>query len=486
MSHQHQTERADKRRKKLCERFIAQSLCTGGALMLALITVSAQQPQPSATPTATSPSAATAEASPITSSTSAPVAMDAEAQITQLRLTVQNGKTDAERAQASRQLVELLITANRREEAISELRRAFVVERFDPVGFYNIGNQFARLNDPASAANAYRKAIEQRRGNYAKASNNLGVVLMRVGDLDAAQEAFIVALKQENFTYAEASYNLGRLYDRRGETGLAINAWQRAVSLQSAHTEARLALARALAHEGDTKTALALLLSAQIPNDVVTQQKVSEARRAITEIAARNPSGSKNTALNVSPATYELLKRARDARDAGRPEDAITLYQQATKSHGDVLAPASLELGFVLSGLKRNDEAIKTLEQLAARSGKDYPLAYYHLGRFYEHANRLEEAATNFTRAVEMLGTTEPQMYLDLSRVREKQNDFAGALRATESYLTNVGKTERTPEGIVERLARLRQKVAAQRQTSDAPPTADTPPSQTPVTPTKP
>lgn len=483
MSHQHQTKRADKRRKNLRGRFIAQSLCAGGALMLAIISINAQQPQPSATPPVVSPSATTASPSPETPDTSAPVATDAEAQIAQLRRTVQSGKTDAERAQASRQLVELLIAANRREEAISELRRAFVVERFDPVGFYNIGNQFARLNDPASAANAYRKAIEQRRGNYAKALNNLGVVLMRLGDLDAAQEAFIAALKQENFTYAEASYNLGRLYDRRGETGLAINAWQRALSLQPAHTEARLALARALAHEGDTKTALALLLSAQIPTDVATQQKVSEARRAITEIAARNPSGNKNAALNVSPATYELLKRARDARDAGRPEDAISLYQQATKSHGDVLAPASLELSFVLAGLKRNDEAIKTLEQLATRSGKDYPLAYYHLGRFYEGANRLEEAATNFTRAIELLGTTEPQMYLDLSRVREKQNDFEGALHATESYLTNVGKTERTPEGIVERLARLRQKVAAQRQTSDTPPPT---PVESPVTPTKP
>lgn len=485
------------RRRSDVRDYCARTFGVGTVTLLAAMCVSAQQqptPTPSISPIVPSSSAAT---SPVATDVATPplsstVAIDAggrDAQIATLRRTALSGKKGAERAQASRQLVELLIGANRREEAISELRRVFVEDRFDPVGFYNIGNQFARLNDPASAANAYRKAIEQRRGNYAKASNNLGVVLMRLGDLDAAHDAFQTALRQENFTYAEASYNLGRLYDRRGEIGFAINAWRRAVSLQATHTEARLALARALAHEGDTENALALLRSAQIPNDETTQQKVSEARRVIGEIAARNPSGNKTAALEVSPATYDLLKRARAARDGGRLEEAVTLYGQAAKSHGDVLAPASLELSFVLSGLKRSDEAIATLEQLAAKRGKDYPLAYYHLGRLYEQSNRLEEAATNLTRATELLSTTEPQIYLDLSRVREKQNDFAGALRATESYLTIVGKTERTPEGVVERLARLRLKVATQRQTSgqtpEAPPT-NTPSSQTSGTPAKP
>jgi len=495
-----QTDQKNAREANPLWRFAARIFGVGSITLLVAMCGSAQQPQPSASPATTSASATPSPvAADVAATPSSPAVVidgrDANAQIATLRRTALSGKTNAERVQASRELVELLISQNKREEAVSELRRMFVEDRFDPVGFYNIGNQFARLNDPAAAANAYRKAIEQRRGNYAKASNNLGVVLMRVGDLDAAQDAFQIALRQENFTYAEASYNLGRLYDRRGETGFAINAWQRALSLQPTHTEARLALARALAYEGDTKTALALLRSAQIPNDDVTQQKVAGERRMITEIVARNsvadrngarPNGTRsNPALNVSPATYDLLKRARAARDGGRLEEAITLYRQAAKSHGEILPPASLELGFVLSGLKRSDEAIAMLEQLAEKRGKDYPLAYYHLARFYEHANRLEEAAINFTRAVELLNTTEPQIYLDLSRVREKQNDFAGALQATESYLTIVGKTERTPEGIVERLARLRLKVAAQRQAPNTTPT-NKPSSQTPGTPTKP
>ena len=35
---------------------------------------------------------------------------------------------------------------------------------FDPTGFYDLGNAFARLGDNEAAIAAYRKAIKQRKG----------------------------------------------------------------------------------------------------------------------------------------------------------------------------------------------------------------------------------------------------------------------------------------------------------------------------------
>jgi tetratricopeptide (TPR) repeat protein len=137
-------------------------------------------------------------------------------QIAALRAGVEEAATGEARVRAERALVDYLIEHRRDREAIAELRLMMRAERLDPVGFYNIGNALARLGDNPTAVDAYRKAIEQRHGNYSRALNNLGVVLMRLGRWDEANEALNDALKEENFHYPEARRNLTRLAELRG------------------------------------------------------------------------------------------------------------------------------------------------------------------------------------------------------------------------------------------------------------------------------
>jgi len=177
----------------------------------------------------------------------------------QLRAQVNDATSSDERARLQHTLVDYLIALNHKSEAVAELRLMMREERFDPTGFYNIGNDLARLGDSNTAVDAYRKAINQRHGNYARALNNMGVVLMRLGRLDEAQQAFTDALRQEGFRYAEASYNLGRLYAMRGETKAAIQEWRRTTALDPNDTAATLSLARALAAIGNTTQALTVL-----------------------------------------------------------------------------------------------------------------------------------------------------------------------------------------------------------------------------------
>src|SRR2546423_11607879 len=132
-------------------------------------------------------------------------------------------------------------------------------ERFDPQFFYNTGNALARMGESEAAVEAYRKAVAQRRGNYARAQHNLGVVLTRLGRWEEAEEALTSALKLESFTYAEASYSLGRLHALRGESGLATAEWTRTLRIKPDHTDAAAPLARLLAEGGDTTQALAVL-----------------------------------------------------------------------------------------------------------------------------------------------------------------------------------------------------------------------------------
>jgi tetratricopeptide (TPR) repeat protein len=199
--------------------------------------------------------------------------------ISTLRAQIMETTEKTERARLQRTLVDYLVALNRQPEAIKELREMMRENRIDPVGFYNIGNALARLGDTPTAIDAYRKAIEQRHGNYARALNNLGVLLIRQERWDEALEALSSALRQENFRYGEASYNLGRVHAAQGNAKLAISEWTRALLSQPDHVDAALLLARALATSGDLDRAVAVIdrfTERQGPNKVLT-----DARREI-------------------------------------------------------------------------------------------------------------------------------------------------------------------------------------------------------------
>lgn len=433
-----------------------------------------------------------------------------------LRAQIKDAKTNAQRARLQRMLVDYLVALNQKGEAVEELRIMMKDERFDPVGFYNIGNALARLGETETAVSAYRKAIEQRKGHYARALNNLGVVLLRQGRWEEAQEALQAALKQEAYRYPEASYNLGRLHSLRGEADLAMREWNRALALQPAHADAALALARALAEDGNPQRAIAIIdafnarnglnkelsaarreimygaetgdaeaglgettstarnanVSSSAPN-IVTTKATSNTTSALTaktsERNERTAASSSLRSLTVDRETYDLLERARAAREAGEPEEAVDLYNRVLLRRGGFLPPANLEVSFVLASLNRHEEAIASLQKLVAREGARYPIAYYHLGRRYEMLGRLDAAAAAYSRAAAAYGETEPQFLLDVSRVREKEGNVEAALSAMEEYARISERRGRTPEWVAERISQLRQKQTAATAQPQAP-----------------
>jgi tetratricopeptide (TPR) repeat protein len=442
-----------------------------------------------------------------------------------LRAQIEDAKTDAARARLERTLVDYLVALNRKGEAINELRAWSREERLDPVGFYNIGNALARLGDTDTAIDAYRKAIKQRHGNYSRALNNLGVVLLRQGRWTEAQESLMSALRLENFRYSEASYNLGRLYSMQGEADLAIREWTRALVVQPDHADAAIALARALAEDGSPERGLAVLdtfiarrgpsselaearreilfgsggdasgaaspdtgsnakaasVSAPItrsssPAIIVTRDTVSDLApvNAVSGASSRKMASVKSDSgkraattlrrLTVDPETYDLLQRARAAREDGRNDEATRFYRRVLSLNGGLLPPANLELSFVLSTMKRYDEAAATLTTLISREGAHYPIAYYHLGRQYEALGQLSLAAEAYEQAIAAYNDSNPQFLLDLSRVREKEGDTAAALVAMENYVRISRNLGHVPEWTTERLTQLRQKIGSSAQ----------------------
>jgi tetratricopeptide (TPR) repeat protein len=420
----------------------------------------------------------------------------------------------AERARQRQAAAQRLAESGNKAEAVAMLRTMAAEERFDPPFFYNTGNALARLGESEAAVGAYRKAVAQRRGNYSRAQHNLGVVLTRLGRWEEAEEALSAALKLESYNYAEASYSLGRLHALKGESDLAVAEWGRTLRLKPDHTDAAVSLARLLSESGDTTQALAVLdalterlnrRGAAVPREITVArgEMVAAANLLADESHARDvdegravegvraeAAGAKAAAEKV-PASlkvssdvdatavmrnarlastrplvagreaFDLLRRARAAREGGRQEEALTLYRRAVESNGGYFAPANLELAYTLAGFRRNEEAAASILSVIRREGTRYPIAFYHVGRFYEHMGRFAEAEEAFARASELMGDKSPQFYIDLSRVREREGNYAGALSAAEEYVSLTSRTGTAPPDWARaRVEHLRKKTA--------------------------
>src|ERR1043165_8390702 len=210
--------------------------------------------------------------------------------VTSLRDQIEAAPNASERNRLKLKLADLLLTTGHKSEAMIELNSIAHSTDFDPVGFYNLGNTFARLGESDAAIAAYKTAIDQRNDKYSRAYNNLGVVLLRVGRWDEAYDAFLSALKLESFRYAEASYNLGRVYAARGQDDLAAREWRRALAVDPKHDAAALALA----HVGDEEKIV-----------VVSQPKSSTRPAAAKKATAVNTPAPK--VLTLDQDTFDYL-----------------------------------------------------------------------------------------------------------------------------------------------------------------------------------
>jgi tetratricopeptide (TPR) repeat protein len=254
-------------------------------------------------------------------------------------------------------------------------------------------------------------------------------------------------LQLENFRYAEASYNLGRLYAARGERDRAVREWRRALAVDPKHTAATQALARGVDDD--------VIVVEKTPT--VKPAKPASASTAVPMTASASSSGRPGK-LTLDQASYDFLQRARSASERGKTSEAIDNFRRVLNRQGGYFAPANLELSYALLSLKRYDEAQAQLLQVSQRDGARYPVSYFHLARVYELKGELKLAEAAFSKAIEAYVPTNVQFLLDLSRVREKQNDYKGALEAMERYVTLVQQQGEKPAWCDERLAELRAK----------------------------
>ncbi|HEY8411338.1 MAG TPA: tetratricopeptide repeat protein, partial [Pyrinomonadaceae bacterium] len=69
-----------------------------------------------------------------------------------------SAQTRAEYNQQQLKAAQELVDTGHRSEALVELYKILDANGFDPVGFYNLGNAFARLGESDAAVRAYKRA----------------------------------------------------------------------------------------------------------------------------------------------------------------------------------------------------------------------------------------------------------------------------------------------------------------------------------------
>ncbi|HKY44169.1 MAG TPA: tetratricopeptide repeat protein [Pyrinomonadaceae bacterium] len=365
--------------------------------------------------------------------------------VTELREQIEGAATPAEKIRLQLKLADLLVTTGQKSDALKELQLIADSNTFDPGGFYNLGNSYARLGETEAAISAYNTAIEQRKGRYSRAYNNLGVVLFRAGRWDEAYDALLSALKVENFRYAEASYNLGRVYSARGQKDLAAREWRRALAVDPQHDAAAYALSRVGTED---KIVVEPKPAKAAPEPKTTSVKIVEKKPAPAPAPA---AVSAPKSLSLDQASFDFMQKARNAAERGKMTEAVDNFRRVLNRQDGYFPPANLELSYALLSLKRYDEALPHLLEVSQRDGARYPISYFHLARVYELKGELKLAEAAFVQAA----PNNPQFLLDVSRVREKLGDFKGALTAVEQYLTLQGTK---PAWSDTRIAELRRK----------------------------
>lgn len=380
--------------------------------------------------------------------------------VVSLREQIEGAPNASEKNRLQLQLAELLLSKGQKTEAMTELQEVASSNAFDPTGYYNLGNSFARLGENDAAINAYQMAIDQRKGRYSRAYNNLGVVLLRVGRWDEAHDALLSALNIEGFRYAEASYNLGRVYSARGQHDLAAREWRRALKVNPEHDAAAFALSRIESDERIVVQPRPGRSAAAKPAGESMQPAAVKAAPGKKSTGAYGASASK--ALVLDQTSFDFLQRARDAVERGKMMDAVDNFKRVLSRQNGYFAPANLELGYALVSLHRYEEALAQLLQVSQRDGARFPISYFHLARLYEFKGDLKLAEESFAKAV-AASPANAQFLLDLSRVREKLSDYKGALEAMEQYIKLAPEHGKKLASSEERLAELRSKAAGKQ-----------------------
>jgi serine/threonine-protein kinase len=138
------------------------------------------------------------------------------------------------------------------DAAIKNFQQAVALQPDFPSAHNRLGRTLMLKGQFAAAADEFRKAVEQRGGNYPVAQYNLGFALQQQGENEKALAAYHDAINSRDGNYADAYYQAGIVLGNMGRWPEAADALRKAIEQSGGRDpDSQLLLGRALAQQKD-------------------------------------------------------------------------------------------------------------------------------------------------------------------------------------------------------------------------------------------
>ena len=138
------------------------------------------------------------------------------------------------------------------DSAIKDFQTALEMQQEFPSAHNRLGRALMAKGQLVSAADHFRKAIEQKNGNYFAAQYNLGFVLQQQGDRENAIKAYDAAITQRGDIYPDAFYQKGIVLLGLSRDQESAEALRKAIEQNNGKdADAQQALGVALARQKD-------------------------------------------------------------------------------------------------------------------------------------------------------------------------------------------------------------------------------------------
>ena len=325
------------------------------------------------------------------------------------------------------------------DKAVEAYKQAIKVDPSYQDAYSALAAHYLRAQAYASAVTVLRQVLS-RSPDFEEGWYNLAYALRKQGKLDAAIGAYR-RFAQLRPTSADPYYGIGLALQAKGDVAGAARAFRRYVALEknpgkTVWVDKARKLAERLEKSAGIQPAPTV---ATKPAPTVTAKAPPakpKAPPAVESGDTLSPQSSHHEDSAPVTPQRERAMRWKAAGDqlarSGRLADAADRYRRAVKEDYSYTA-AYNELGTVLFGLKRYEEAIRAF-RIALRDNPDYHLGWYNLGYALRKTGRLLPAIAAYNKFIQVR-PRDPDPYFGLALAQKAAGNNQEAIKAFKRYV---------------------------------------------------
>ncbi|MGZ4896880.1 MAG: tetratricopeptide repeat protein [Candidatus Angelobacter sp.] len=326
---------------------------------------------------------------------------------------------------------ESLLQNQQYSQAEEKLQALISTQSENPQAWFDLGFAQSHLGKNAEAITAYRKAT-QLDPKWFEAQQNLGLAMAKSGDLTSAATAFKTAVTLKPTiggpqALVGAWLSLAQVTEE-SQPQESLAAYQKAVELDPANSEAQLGAARMAERHGNTAAAEQqyLKLAEAGNNDSVErliglylkQKRYADAETWLHKYLAANP---QNTAAQLQ--LGKLLAAE------GKTQEAIATLEPVYKASPD--PKVARDLASLYLETKQYSAAADLLRPLIAQNPNDAQL-HLDYGSALMHQLKYSEAQAVLLKAVQLKPNL-VEAYFDLGYAAEQNKNYELTIRALDA-----------------------------------------------------